>query len=99
MFDTPNGQRFLGTLSKLAMAAEDIADALAVRGNTATLEKLSWTKRDQLAWELFKQDVSGLDITDGRPMEAQAEYNKVISSAYSIADIFLAFKTTASKKG
>jgi hypothetical protein len=47
----------------------------------------TWSQRDQLAWELFKQDVRGIDITDGDP--TQAGYNKIISSAYSVADIFL----------
>lgn len=84
MFDTPNGERFLGSLSSLAKRFSKFVDIL----ETQLLERgVSWTKRDQLAWELFRLRYG---ISPGAIRGEKCQRN--IADCYEDVDTFLKWR-------
>lgn len=87
MFDTPNGSIFLEAVKSLAMATRSIAGSLQ---KLAALleEKETWTKRDQLGWELFKLRY-GLKMPSSDWSELGQNRNERIDACFRDADAFL----------
>jgi hypothetical protein len=101
MFDTPNGQKFLGLLSKLAHAAEDLVGPMSltskalVRAYPEPDQKpfRLWTERDELAMKLFlnAEEEWAEIVYNARDVDAEA-LNVVVDRCYKVADVFLSRK-------
>lgn len=82
MFDTPNGMKFLTIFSKLSQTLQQFADLL--EGKVKEDQKIGpvWTRRDQLAWELFK-------LRNGLKMGGTGSARDAMAACYLDVDLFL----------